>query len=163
MSRYPSSYGHTPSYRSYRSLAGVPTWPSALGYSDDDFSFRTGLLGSGTRLLGSGLHSHFDQEFSTLKSSLLDDSLLFDPLLRYDPITKTTSNSSSKVSSYRSEEAVSSVNGGAPHRVAYSDSTARSTSVGRSGIPHNSYSHRSTSYDSHRPYANRVTSYSYNI
>ena len=33
MSRYPSAYGHTPSYRS---LGGMPAYPSALGARDSD-------------------------------------------------------------------------------------------------------------------------------
>ena len=33
MSRYPSAYGHTPSYRS---VGGMPAYPSALGARDSD-------------------------------------------------------------------------------------------------------------------------------
>ena len=37
MSRYPSAYGHTPSYRS---VGSMPVYPSALGARDSDLSFR---------------------------------------------------------------------------------------------------------------------------
>ena len=50
-----------------------------------------------------------------------------------------------------------------PHRESHHDSTYRSTRVGDSGIPHTSYGHSSSSYDSNRPYKNAVSNYSYNI
>merc|ERR1712107_411761 len=58
---------------------------------------------------------------------------------------------------------VSSANGGLPHRESHRDSTYRSTRVGDSGIPHTSYAHTSSSFDSDRPYKNAVSNFSYNI
>merc|ERR1712212_752179 len=49
------------------------------------------------------------------------------------------------------------------HRERHHDSTYRSTRVGDSGIPHTSYCHSSSSYDSDRPYKNAVSNFSYNI
>ena len=48
-------------------------------------------------------------------------------------------------------------------RESHHDSTYRSTRVGDSGIPHTSYGHSSSSYDSDRPYKNTVSNFSYNI
>merc|ERR1712168_234126 len=101
-----------------------------------------------------------------IESSLRGNSLFSDPLVKYDlfdPYAKTTSHSSMKSSSYRSEEVMSSANGGVPHRTAYTESSSRTTNIGNSGIPHSSYSHSTSSYDSDRPYGNRVSSYSYHI
>ena len=50
-----------------------------------------------------------------------------------------------------------------PDRESHHDSTYRSTRVGDSGIPHTSYGHSSSSYDSNRPYKNAVSNFSYNI
>merc|ERR1712228_436656 len=44
-----------------------------------------------------------------------------------------------------------------------SDSTYKSTRTGASGIPHTSYSHTTSSFDSYRPHRNNVSSFSYNI
>merc|ERR1712180_48521 len=148
MSRYPSAHGHTPSYRSVGSMPSS-TYPSALGS-------RSGLSA------GSGLSSDIDREFSSLKSSIKADTLLSDPLLKYDPLTKSGSSSSYQASSYSSKE-VRSSDGGVPHRSSHSDSTYKSVRTGDSGIPHTSYSHSSSSYDTDRPYGNRVSSFSYNI
>merc|ERR1712025_1252705 len=74
--------------------------------------------------------------------------------------------SSGSSSTYKTEKYssnVSSVNGGLPHRESHHDSTYRSTRVGDSGIPHTSYGHSSSSYDSDRPYKNAVSNFSYNI
>ena len=49
------------------------------------------------------------------------------------------------------------------YRESHHDSTYRSTRVGDSGIPHTSYGHSSSSYDSDRPYKNAVSNFSYNI
>merc|ERR1712198_342710 len=145
MSRYPSAYGHTPSYRS---VGGMPAYPSALGTRDSDLSFKS-----------SALSSDIDREFSALKSSMTSD-----PLLKYDPLTKSSgSKSSYQSSSYSSSEVRSSNDGGMPHRSSHSDSTYKSVRTGDSGIPHTSYSHSSSSFDSDRPYGNRVSSFSYNI
>merc|ERR1712107_49247 len=49
------------------------------------------------------------------------------------------------------------------HRESHHDSTYRSTRVGDSGIPHTSYAHTTSSFDSDRPYKNAVSNFSYNI
>merc|ERR1712088_486248 len=62
--------------------------------------------------------------------------------------------SSGSSSTYKTEKyssSVSSSNGGLPHRESHHDSTYRSTRMGDSGIPHTSYGHSSSSYDSDRP------------
>merc|ERR1739842_146890 len=81
------------------------------------------------------------------------------------PLTTSTGSSASS-STYKTEKyssSVSSSNGGLPHRESHHDSTYRSTRVGDSGIPHTSYGHSSSSYDSNRPYKNAVSNFSYNI
>eukprot|EP00088_Acartia_fossae_P023218 TRINITY_DN24289_c0_g1_i1.p1 TRINITY_DN24289_c0_g1~~TRINITY_DN24289_c0_g1_i1.p1 ORF type:complete len:162 (-),score=25.75 TRINITY_DN24289_c0_g1_i1:316-768(-) len=150
MSRYPSAYGHTPSYRS---VGSMPVYPSALGARDTDLSFRS----SGT----SGLSADIDREFSAMKSAMKTDSLLSDPLLS----TRSGAGgaTSYKSSSYSATEMRSSADGGVPHRSTHSDSTYKSTTTGTSGIPHTSYSHTSSSFDSDRPYGNRSSTFSYNI
>merc|ERR1712055_849779 len=116
-----------------RSVGSMPAYPSALGTRDSDLSFRTGLSSA------TGLSSDIDREFSSLKSSMRTDSLLSDPVVKYDPLAKQASATS------------------------YHDSTQRTTRTGDSGIPHTSYSHNSSSFDSDRPYGNRVSNFSYNI
>merc|ERR1712212_361990 len=116
MSRYPSAHGHTPSYRS---VGSMPAYPSALGTRDSDLSFRTGLS------------SDIDREFSSLKSSMRTDSLLSDPVLKYDPLAKQASATSYKSSTF--SETSSSSNGGVPHRTSHHDSTQRTTRTGDSG------------------------------
>ncbi|XP_023332559.1 uncharacterized protein LOC111704534 [Eurytemora carolleeae] len=168
MSRYPSAYGHTPSYRS---VGGMPAYPSALGARDSDL-----LLGSGVASrTSSALSSDFDREFSSLKSSMLSDPLLrsdsllsdpllrSDPLIKYDPLSKSASASSYKASNYSSSEVRSSADGGIPHRASHSENTYKSSRTGDSGIPHTSYSHSSNSFDSDRPYGSRSSHFSYNI
>merc|ERR1711962_1540819 len=160
MSRYPSAYGHTPSYRSavYPSALGREREPVGLSsglrstLSDIDrefssFSSSTGL-GLGTRSALSDL----DREFSHLPS--VGSSLLTTP-------THSQSSSSYKAENYSST--TSQVNGGRPHTESHRDSTYKSTRIGDSGIPHTSYSHSSSNYNSDRPYANMVSSHSYNI
>merc|ERR1711936_1427101 len=74
------------------------------------------------------------------------------------PLASTGSSASS--STYKTEKytsSVSSTNAGLPHRESHHDSTYRSTRVGDSGIPHTSYGHSSSSYDSDRPYKNAVS------
>merc|ERR1712004_650236 len=81
------------------------------------------------------------------------------------PLNTTTHSGSS--SSYKTEKysssSVSSANGSLPHRESHHDSTYRSTRVGDSGIPHTSYAHTTSSFDSDRPYKNAVSNFSYNI
>merc|ERR1711874_956158 len=77
------------------------------------------------------------------------------------PLASTASSATYKTEKYTSS--VSSTNTGLPHRESHHDSTYRSTRVGDSGIPHTSYGHSSSSYDSDRPYKNAVSNFSYNI
>merc|ERR1711872_254405 len=138
-----------------QSVGSMPAYPSALGTRDSDLSFRTGLSSA------TGLSSDIDREFSSLKSSMRTDSLLSEPMLKYDPLAKQASAPSYKSSTF--SETSSSSNGGVPHRTSHHDSTQRTTRTGDSGIPHTSYSHNSSSFDSDRPYGNRSHNFSYNI
>lgn len=167
MSRYPSVYGHTPSYRS-------AVYPSALGREREVFTTRE-PLGQG---LSSGLRStlsDIDREFSSLSSSGLglgarsalsdlDREFSYLPSVGSSLLASpshTNSSTSYKAENYSSS--TSQVNGGRPHTESHRDSTYKSTRVGDSGIPHTSYSHSSSNYNSERPYGNIVSSHSYNI
>merc|ERR1712004_780435 len=140
-SSYPSAHGHTPSYRS----AASTVYPSALG--SDTGSFSSGLSSRSAL-------SDLDRDLARHVNSSMRS-----------PINTTTHSGSS--SSYKTEKysssSVSSTNGGLPHRESHHDSTYRSTRVGDSGIPHTSYAHTSSSFDSDRPYKNAVSNFSYNI
>merc|ERR1712142_583504 len=147
MSRYPSAYGHTPGYRSM--TASTPNYPSALDRGMD---------------LSSGLGGRTSS--SLMDSSL--SSLASDPLMRHSTALSPSGSSRSAESSYQSKSYSSSTvqsssDGGRPHHSSLSDSTYKSTRTGASGIPHTSYSHTSSSFDSDRPYRNNVSSFSYNI
>merc|ERR1712219_16691 len=171
MSRYPSAYGHTPSYRSVASTV----YPSALGRDPLDVpaSLSAGLGARST--LDREFDRTFDKDFSAdlsftsglgTRSALsdLEHDLKFSSRAR-SPLINTNAHSSSS-STYKAEKyssSVSSANGGLPHRESHHDSTYRSTRVGDSGIPHTSYGHSSSSYDSDRPYKNAVSNFSYNI
>merc|ERR1712038_993611 len=141
-SSYPSAHGHTPSYRS----AASTVYPSALG--SDTGSFSSGLSSRSTL-------SDLDRDMARHVSTSMRSPL------------NTTTHSGSSSSSYKTEKysssSVSSANGGLPHRESHHDSTYRSTRVGDSGIPHTSYAHTSSSFDSDRPYKNAVSNFSYNI
>merc|ERR1712109_309651 len=144
-SSYPSAHGHTPSYRS----AASTVYPSALG--SDTGSFSSGLSSRSTL-------SDLDRDMARHVNSSLSTSMR-------SPLNTTTHSGSS--SSYKTEKysssSVSSANGSLPHRESHHDSTYRSTRVGDSGIPHTSYAHTSSSFDSDRPYKNAVSNFSYNI
>merc|ERR1712012_1350489 len=141
-SSYPSAHGHTPSYRS----AASTVYPSALG--SDTGSFSSGLSSRSTL-------SDLDRDMARHVTSSIRSPL------------NTTTNSGSSSSSYKTEKysssSVSSANGGLPHRESHHDSTYKSTRVGDSGIPHTSYAHTTSSFDSDRPYKNAVSNFSYNI
>jgi len=207
-SRYPSAYGHTPSYRSLG--RDVPGYPSALydtdptfsrydPYFDRKYTGRVNDLDDAMRFerfksrasdieddmsfgkfksrLGNdydSFFSDFSRDFADMKSSMWSDSL-FSPSRRMrtsfspdpwtdswttEPLhTKKQSMADEKVSSYRSSEYRSSEDGGKPHKRAQSEFSHRNTKTGDSGIPHTTYSHSSSNYDSDRPYANRHVSY----
>merc|ERR1712079_222376 len=129
-SSYPSAHGHTPSYRS----AASTVYPSALG--SDTGSFSSGLSSRSTL---SDLDRDMARHVNTSMRSPLNTA------------THSGSSSSYKTEKY-SSSSVSSTNGGLPHRESHHDSTYRSTRVGDSGIPHTSYAHTSSSFDSDRPY-----------
>merc|ERR1712107_882280 len=145
-SSYPSAHGHTPSYRS----AASTVYPSALG--SDTGSFSSGLSSRST------LSTDLDRDMARHVNSSLSTSTR-------SPLNTTTHSGSS--SSYKTEKysssSVSSTNGGLPHRESHHDSTYSSTRVGDSGIPHTSYAHTTSSFDSDRPYKNAVSNFSYNI
>merc|ERR1712107_690356 len=145
-SSYPSAHGHTPSYRS----AASTVYPSALG--SDTGSFSSVLSNRST------LSTDLDRDLARHVNSSLSTSTR-------SPLNTTTHSGSS--SSYKTEKysssSVSSTNGGLPHRESHHDSTYSSTRVGDSGIPHTSYAHTTSSFDSDRPYKNAVSNFSYNI
>jgi len=153
-SRYPSAYGHTPSYRSYGSgstgLAGSG-YPSALGTTS------TSASATADRLMKDFENDKFFD--SSLSSST---SRAFD---KYDlgmPSTTGGTTSSKKVAS-SSYSYSSTSDGGRPVVESSSDYTMRSTGTGASGIPHTSYATSSSSYSSDNPYKNRSHNFSYNI
>merc|ERR1711981_804735 len=144
-SRFPSAYGHTPSYRSYASI------PDASSASD----FTRDL----TRDLGLGASTAGVSAFNRNPTSLLADSDLHMPLRT----TGGTSQSSQKVTSYSSSYSSTSGTGTKPVTEYSADSMYKATTTGASGIPHTSYAHNTTGYSSENPYKNRSSSYSYNI
>ncbi len=162
-SRYPSAYGHTPSYRSY--VKGGNSldmdYPSALGSRGIGSSSVGGLgssgLGGGVGLSSSGLG----------RSSALADFDLNMPLSS-GGVGGGMGGSSSSAASRQMQQSYSSysssaTDGGRPVVEYSKDSTYRATNVGNSGIPHTSYAHSSQSYSSEDPYRNRSSNYSYNI
>ena len=132
---------------------------------DSDLNFSSGL---GARSALSDLEH--DLKFSSLASRARS------------PLSASHSGSSSTYKAEKYSSSTSSTNGGLPHRCvgpffvlafahpyclssreSHHDSTYRNTRVGDSGIPHTSYGHSSSSYDSDRPYKNAVSNFSYNI
>merc|ERR1712213_214124 len=108
-----------------------------------------------------------DRDFGAMSRT---NGLGSDPLMKYSsPLGLSSSGSggrSESSASYQSKSYSSSssqVDGGVPHHSSHSDSVYRSTRTGPSNIPHTSYSHSSSSFDSDRPYRNNVSSFSYNI
>merc|ERR1712107_905145 len=163
-SSYPSAHGHTPSYRSAAStvypsaLGSDKLWPQAEKDFHTTFHFpQTGSFSSGLSSR-STLSTDLDRDMARHVNSSLSTSTR-------SPLNTTTHSGSS--SSYKTEKysssSVSSTNGGLPHRESHHDSTYRSTRVGDSGIPHTSYAHTTSSFDSDRPYKNAVSNFSYNI
>merc|ERR1712012_1294564 len=184
MSRYPSAYGHTPTYRSVASTV----YPSALGRDPLDVPASLSGLGARSTLdrefdrsfeRDFSSRREFEKDFSRLDSDLnfssglgarstlsdLEHDLKFSSLASRarSPLSASHSGSSSTYKAEKYSSSTSSTNGGLPHRESHHDSTYRSTRVGDSGIPHTSYGHSSSSYDSDRPYKNAVSNFSYNI
>jgi len=150
-SRYPSAYGHTPSYRSYSGSSGLvgSGYPSALG------------AGTSTSLATDRLLKDIDAE--RMFDSSLSSSRAFD---KYDvgfPSTTGSSNTASKKVASSSYSYSSTSDGGRPVVESSSDYTMRSSHTGPSGIPHTSYATSSNSYSSDNPYKNRSHNFSYNI
>merc|ERR1712226_177984 len=141
-SRYPSAFGHTPTYRSYSSIPDV----SISGISRD-LTRDLGISNAGVSAFGRNATSLLDSDFSLSPS-----------------VRGSSSNAASKkVSSYSSSYSSTSKDGGRPVTENSTDSTYKSTATGSSGIPHTSYSHTSSGFSSENPYKNRVSSFSYNI
>merc|ERR1711976_403295 len=113
------------------------------------------------------MRREMDRDFTTGTRS----SLATDPLMKYSSSSMVSplggaSNKSESSSSYQSKSysaSSSSVDGGLHHYSSSSDSVYKSTRTGPSNVPHTSYSHSSSSFDSDRPYRNNVSSFSYNI
>merc|ERR1719167_1886367 len=142
-SRYPSAYGHTPSYRS------VNTLPSST-YESPSSSFTSGL----GRDMARDLKFDIDRELKSFDT----------PLTTSSGLGGSSSSTSKQVSSYSSSSYSSSATDGKRPVVESSyDSTYRSSQTGASGVPHTSYAHSSGSYSSENPYKNRSSNFSYNI
>jgi len=149
-SRYPSAYGHTPSYRSY---SGTSTGLVGSGYPS--------ALGAGSSSATDRLMKDFDND--KFFDSSLSSSRAFD---KYDlglPSTTGSSSTASKKVASSSYSYSSTSDGGRPVVESSSDYTMRSTNTGPSGIPHTSYATSSNSYSSDNPYKNRSHNFSYNI
>merc|ERR1711936_609976 len=142
-SRYPSAFGHTPTYRSYASIPDA-----SIGDLSRDL----------TRELGSLSNTAGVSAFNRTPTSLLSTDLSLPSVGG-----GSSSSSAAKVQSYSSSYSSTSRDGGRPVTEYSTDSTYKSTTTGPSGIPHTSYGHSSSSYSSENPYKNRVSSYSYNI
>merc|ERR1711945_12857 len=142
-SRYPSAFGHTPTYRSYASIPDA-----SIGDLSRDL----------TRELGSLSNTAGVSAFNRTPTSLLSTDLSLPSVGG-----GSSSSSAAKVQSYSSSYSSTSRDGGRPVTEYSPDSTYKSTTTGPSGIPHTSYGHSSSNYSSENPYKNRVSSYSYNI
>merc|ERR1712012_1280135 len=142
-SRYPSAFGHTPTYRSYASIPDA-----SIGDLSRDL----------TRELGSLSNTAGVSAFNRTPTSLLSTDLSLPSVGG-----GSSSSSAAKVQSYSSSYSSTSRDGGRPVTEYSTDSTYKSTTTGPSGIPHTSYGHSSSGYSSENPYKNRVSSYSYNI
>jgi len=152
-SRYPSAYGHTPSYRSY-----------AAG------STGTGLVGSGypSALGVTSTSSAADRMLKDFDNDKFFDSSLSSgrALDKYDlgmPSTTGSSSTSSRKVVSSSSKYSSTSDGGRPVVESSSDYTMRASNTGASGIPHTSYATSSSRYSSDNPYKNSSHSFSYNI
>merc|ERR1712008_86019 len=143
-SRYPSAFGHTPTYRSYASIPDA-----SIGDLSRDL----------TRELGSLTNTAGVSAFNRTPTSLLTSTDFSMPAIG----GSSTSSSAQKVSSYSSSYSSASRDGGRPKTEYSTDSTYKSTATGASGIPPISYAHNSSGYSSENPYKNKVSSYSYNI
>jgi len=148
-SRYPSAYGHTPSYRSY---SGTSTGLVGSGYPS--------ALGAGSSSTADRLLRDMDFD-SSLSSRRAFDSSIADYGTGL-PSTTGSSSASKKVAS-SSYSYSSTSDGGRPVVESSSDYTMRSSHTGPSGIPHTSYATSSNSYSSDNPYKNRSHNFSYNI
>merc|ERR1712073_75391 len=142
-SRYPSAFGHTPTYRSYASIPDA-----SIGDLSRDL----------TRELGALSNTAGVSAFNRTPTSLLSTDLSLPSVGG-----GLSSSSAAKVQSYSSSYSSTSRDGGRPVTEYSTDSTYKSTTTGPSGIPHTSYGRSSSNYSSENPYKNRVSSYSYNI
>merc|ERR1712024_392940 len=151
-SRYPSAYGHTPSYKSYASVN-----PDGSIHDSITLTSGIGLPSPGSYAGVSAFNRdkplHMESDFSKSLDFSMPSTLS----------SGTTSSSSKKVSSYSSSYSSSSRDGGRPVTEYATDSTYKSTATGPSGVPRTSYSHSTTGYSSENPYKNRSSHYSFNI
>jgi hypothetical protein len=137
-SRYPSAFGHTPSYRSY--VKGM----------DSSLALPSSSVGLGSRVLDAGLD--YSQPLSTSYGYGAG-------LAPYGSGSHSSTQSKVSTSSYSSV----SRDGRRPVESYAQDSTYRASATGPSGVPHHSYAHSSSNYSSDQPWKNRSTAYSYNI
>merc|ERR1719384_2814328 len=133
-SRYPSAFGHTPTYRSYASIPDA-----SIGDLSRDL----------TRELGSLSNTAGVSAFNRTPTSLLSTDLSLPSVGG-----GSSSSSAAKVQSYSSSYSSTSRDGGRPVTEYSTDSTYKSTTTGPSGIPHTSYGHSSSNYSSENPYKN---------
>merc|ERR1712215_352817 len=182
MSRYPSAYGHTPSYRSYTSStsSGLPSYLASPAVSRREYYD----LGSSRGRSSSLLRDEFRKEFAPSAKSLIDDALYSDLENGFSSFSRKVRERSMFDSDFDHEFSLlksviptyedqsnsrhsktnhSSIGGGVPHKETHSETTYKSVKTGPSGIPQTSYHHSQDHYDSHNPYKNRHTTYSYNI
>ncbi len=148
-SRYPSAFGHTPSYRSYVK-GGLDT-----GLASD---YGTTGLGLGSTTLSPSLGSAgVGGSFDLSMPSFSKDLGLSGGSGNYASSTsKVSSQNYSSVSDSRRD-------GGRPVVEYSSDATFRKQESGPSGIPRTQYATSSQAYSSEDPYKNRNFNYSYNI
>merc|ERR1711962_1912241 len=130
-SRYPSAFGHTPTYRSYASIPDA-----SIGDLSRDL----------TRELGSLSNTAGVSAFNRTPTSLLSTDLSL-PCVGGG----SSSSSAAKVQSYSSSYSSTSRDGGRPVTEYSTDSTYKSITTGPSGIPHTSYGHSSSNYSSENP------------
>merc|ERR1712198_791542 len=140
MSRYPSAYGHTPSYKSVGS-----GYPSALSSGSSVLDSSSSSSSSRMR----NMEMDMDREIGAMRREMDRDftagtrsSLATDPLMKYSSSSMVSplggaSNKSESSSSYQSKSysaSSSSVDGGLPHYSSSSDSVYKSTRTGEAGV-----------------------------
>merc|ERR1711963_657797 len=133
MSRYPSAYGHTPSYKSVGSgyPSALSSGSSVLDSSSSSSSSRMRNMEMDMDREMGAMRREMDRDFTTGTRS----SLATDPLMKYSSSSMVSplggaSNKSESSSSYQSKSysaSSSSVDGGLPHYSSSTDSVYKST------------------------------------